>query len=503
MSDVRRHLPGVDVLLASTSFQELLQSHPRRRVVDAAREVLARVRDELGRGGDLEEAAGEGASPVGEGIVPGGDRAGPGGEGPEGVGHGVIPSCPDDYAARVGALLHEWDLPSLRAVINATGVVLHTNLGRAPLSASARAAMARAGEGYSNLEFDLDSGERGSRYVHCVQLLREITGAKDALVVNNNAAAVVLALNTLALGREVLVSRGELVEIGGGFRIPDMLSRSGAVLREVGTTNRTRLEDYASAMEGGGVSAILKVHRSNFRITGFTEEASLEELAALARERGLYLVHDLGSGLLADPEALGLPVEPRAPESLKAGVHAVAISGDKLLGGPQAGIIVGEAAVVGAMRKNPLCRAFRVDKVTLAGLEATLKHYLDPEEALREIPALRMLSTPQDDLEARARSLSAEAAGGRLRVEVAPGHGMVGGGTYPGVDLPSWTLRVRVDGVKARDLALALRMGTPPVVARVADDDVVLDLRTMDPKDDQVVREALQSLRGCLSSKLR
>jgi len=489
MTDARRLLPGVDVLLASAPFHELLERNPRARVVDAAREVLARIRVQLAEGGD--------------GLGPGGHR--------------VIPQDFQDYAHQVGALLDRWSLPSLRPAINATGVVLHTNLGRAPLSDAARGAMARAGQGYSNLEFDLESGERGSRYVHCVQLLREITGAEDALVVNNNAAAVVLALNTLALGREVLVSRGELVEIGGGFRIPDMLSRSGAVLKEVGTTNRTRLDDYARAVEGGlgeaageggppgagGVAAILKVHRSNFRITGFTEEAKLGELAALAREKGIHLVHDLGSGLLAEPEALGLPPEPRAPESLKAGVHAVAISGDKLLGGPQAGIILGEGSVVGAMRKNPLCRAFRVDKVTLAGLEATLKHYLDPEEALREVPALRMLATPLEELEARARAMAEGVEGGSLEVEVAPGHGVVGGGTYPGVDLPSWTLRVRVDGVRARDLALALRMWAPPVVARVADDDVVLDLRTVDPREDDVVREALEKLRGCLSSKLR
>jgi L-seryl-tRNA(Ser) seleniumtransferase len=474
MSDARRLLPGVDLLLASDPFRELLQCHPRARVVDAAREVLARVRDELGQGG---RRAGQDPHERG--------RSGDGG----------IPPGLEDYAARVEALLEEWSLPSLRPVINATGVVLHTNLGRAPLSDAAREAMARAGGGYSNLEFDLESGERGSRYVHCVELLREITGADDALVVNNNAAAVVLALNTLALGREVLVSRGELVEIGGGFRIPDMLSRSGAVLREVGTTNRTRLEDYAKAVEGGRASAILKVHRSNFRITGFTEEASLVELAALAREKGLHLVHDLGSGLLADPGALGLPPEPRAPESLKAGVHAVAISGDKLLGGPQAGIILGEGAVVETMRKNPLCRAFRVDKVTLAGLEATLKHYLDPEEALREIPALRMLATPLEELEARAQALAAGVGGGSLTVEVAPGHGVVGGGTYPGVDLSSWTLRVRVEGMSSRGLAHALRARSPSVVPRVTDDGVVLDLRTMDPRDDEVVREALKKYR--------
>ena len=431
------------------------------------------------------------------------------------VGEGALPTSHEDYAGRICALLDRWDLPSLRPVINATGVVLHTNLGRAPLSEAARDAMARVGRGYSNLEFDLESGERGSRYAHCVRLLRELTGADDALVVNNNAAAVVLALNTLAAGRDVLVSRGELVEIGGGFRIPDMLSRSGAVLREVGTTNRTRPADYREAVEGdvsgavpgsgqgpvpstGGVAAaaaILKVHRSNFRISGFTEEASLADLALLAREKGLFLVHDLGSGLLADPASLGLPPEPRAPESLKAGVHAVAISGDKLLGGPQVGIILVQGPVVEAMRKNPLCRAFRVDKVTLAGLEATLRHYLDPDEALREIPVLRMLATPREELEARARALAVDVAGGGVEAASAPGLGVVGGGTYPGVELPSWTLRVRVAGMSSRELAHSLRARTPSVVARVADDDVVLDVRTMDPGEDPVVREMLRGYR--------
>jgi len=482
MSDARRRLPGVDVLLASPAFQDLLRRYPRGRVVDAARETLALIREEVARAGD-----------------------------------GALPEGHEDYACRIRDLLDTWDLPSLRPVINATGVVLHTNLGRAPLSDAARQAMARVGRGYSNLEFDLESGERGSRYVHCVRLLKELTGANDALVVNNNAAAVVLALNTLALGRGVLVSRGELVEIGGGFRIPDMLSRSGAVLREVGTTNRTRLEDYREAAVGGvdgpaqglvaeaapsvggvagtGAAAILKVHRSNFRISGFTEEAGLADLAVLALELGLFLVHDLGSGLLADPARLGLPHEPRAPESLKAGVHAVAISGDKLLGGPQAGIILGKGSVVEAMRRNPLCRAFRVDKVTLAGLEATLRHYLDPEEALREIPVLRQLAAPQEELEARARALAAMAAGGGVEVVATPGLGVVGGGTCPGVDLPGWTLRVKVAGMSSRELAHSLRARTPSVVGRVIDDEVVLDVRTVDPGEDQVVAEALQGYR--------
>jgi L-seryl-tRNA(Ser) seleniumtransferase len=352
--------------------------------------------------------------------------------------------------------------------------------------------MAGAGRGYSNLEYELQAGERGSRYVHCVDLLRELTGAPDALVVNNNAAAVILGLNTIAAGREVLVSRGELVEIGGGFRIPDMLSRSGAVLREVGTTNRTRPDDYREAAAHGHVAAILKVHRSNFRMSGFTEEASVPELGEVARELGLLLFHDLGSGLLADPESLGLPPEPRASESLRGGAHAVAISGDKLLGGPQSGIILGEEDLISAMRRNPLCRAFRVDKVTLAGLEATLRHYLDPEEALREIPVLRMLATPIGELESRALALAGRLEGGECEVRVTPGNGVVGGGTFPGVDLPGWKLRVNVPEVSAQELAYRLRTQDPPLVARVENDEVVLDLRTVESSDDLLVLSVLQ-----------
>ncbi len=449
----------MDVLLNSPEMAPLLGEHPRSRVLRAAREVLETVRTEV-------EVSGGAAVPDG---IPG-------------------------YVARIADRLTEWALPSLRPVINATGVVLHTTLGRAPLSGEARAAMSRAGEGYSNLEFDLQAGERGSRYVHCVDLLREITGAEDALVVNNNAAAVVLALNTKAMGREVLVSRGELVEIGGGFRIPDMISRSGAMLREVGTTNRTRLEDYRAAADEGGVAAILKVHRSNFRISGFTEETSVEELGLLAREMGVFLFHDLGSGLLADPGALGLPPEPRAPESLRAGAQAVAISGDKLLGGPQAGIILGDREPIAEMRRNPLTRAFRVDKVTLAGLEATLRQYLSPEAALQAIPALRMLSLSPEELEARARSLAEALSFPGVRVRVQGGKGVVGGGTYPGVELKGWVLKVEVNGMSAQETARCLRSGPTPIVGRREDDFLVLDLRTVDPRQEAAIVRAFRLL---------
>lgn len=459
MSDPRRTLPGVDVLLDAPEVAPLLAVHPRARVLRAARELLESVREAIGR---------DGAAAVPDGMPA--------------------------YAAALERTLESWATPSLRPVINATGVILHTNLGRAPLSEATRTAMAHAGAGYSNLEFDLDGGGRGSRYVHCVELLKEITGAPEALVVNNNAAAVVLALNTMAMGREVLVSRGELVEIGGGFRIPDMISRSGAVLREVGTTNRTRLADYREAADGGNAAAILKVHRSNFRISGFTEETEIRELAELAREKGLFLFHDLGSGLLADPGTLGLPPEPRAPESLRDGAHAVAISGDKLLGGPQAGIILGEGPPIQEMRRSPLTRAFRVDKVTLAGLEATLRHYLSPAEALREVPTLRMLALTPDEMETRTRSLAEQLASPGLMAEVQSGFGVVGGGTFPGVELPGWTLKVKVNGVSPQMAAQRLRDSHPPIVARREDDLLVLDLRTVEPKDDARVVEALGSL---------
>jgi L-seryl-tRNA(Ser) seleniumtransferase len=281
-----------------------------------------------------------------------------------------------------------------------------------------------------------------------------------------------------------------------------MISRSGAELLEVGTTNRTRLQDYREAVSEnaadgrGRVAAILKVHRSNFRISGFTEEATLAELADLARELGLFLFHDLGSGLLADPAELGLPPEPRAPESLRAGAGAVAISGDKLLGGPQAGIILGEEGVLGAMRKNPLCRAFRVDKVTLAGLEATLRHYLDPQEAIREIPALRMLAVSLEALEKRALGLAAGLGSGAWDARVSQGRGVVGGGTFPGVELPSWTVRVKAEGTSPQDISQRLRAHDPPVVARVENDEVILDLRTVAPGEDGTLLAALREALG-------
>ncbi len=450
MSDPRRRIPALDRLLEAEPLRALAARFGRERTAALLREALARARER-----------------------------------PDADGDGGALADPETYARAVEHALMEEERGSLRRVINATGVVLHTNLGRAPLAPAAVAAMAQVAGGYSNLEFDLVRGERGSRYDHCVGLLCRLTGAEDALVVNNNAAALVLAVNTLARGKPVLVSRGELVEIGGGFRIPEMLERAGAVLVEVGTTNRTRLADYRRAAESEGAAALLKVHRSNFRIEGFTEEASLTELAGLARELGVPLVQDLGSGLLLDPARLGLPAEPRAMESLARGADLVCISGDKALGGPQAGIVLGRRYLVHEMRKNPLTRALRVDKGTLAALEATLRLHLDPEVALEEIPALRMIALGADALELRARALADVLGGAGARP--APGTSVVGGGTFPGVELPGWTVRIAPVGGDVSALAAALRAGDPPVVGRVEERELVLDLRTVAPEDDALL----------------
>jgi len=452
MNDPRSLIPSVDALVGSAAFVPLLGRHARARVVDAARAAVEAVR--------------------------------------AGIAAGDAPADPGDagvYAALAEEHLRAADVPSLRRVVNATGVVLHTNLGRAPLADAAVDAMTAAAREYSNLEYDLEAGERGSRYDHCVSLLKELTGAEDALVVNNAAAALVLALTTLAPGSGVVVSRGELVEIGGGFRIPEILERSGARLVEVGSTNRTRVADYRKALEAGDVKALLKVHRSNFRITGFTEEASLEELAALAAEYDVPLLHDLGSGLLLDAGTLGLPGEPRPHDSLRAGAGVVAFSGDKLLGGPQAGILLGKASLIARLRGDPMCRALRVDKGTLAGLEATLRLYREPERALSEIPTLRMLGTDAATLAGRAEALAARLRESGLQVSVVETSGAVGGGTFPEVALPS--AAVRLDAVSVDAVQRALRDGAPPVIGRVVDDALVLDVRTVLPgQEDDLVR---------------
>ena len=392
------------------------------------------------------------------------------------------PADAEVLAGRVVAATRRAGLFSLRAVINATGVVLHTNLGRALLSPLALERAAGVGGAYCNLELDLVSKERGSRYSHVEALLRRLTGAEDALVVNNNAAAVLLALETLAHGREVVVSRGELIEIGGEFRIPDIMLRSGAVLREVGATNRTHLRDYAEAI-GPDTALLLKVHTSNYRVIGFTAEVSSRELAALGRARGIPVMEDLGSGSLIDLRPWGFPYEPTVPEVVASGVDLVSFSGDKLLGGPQAGIVVGRQPIVARLKKNPWNRALRIDKFTIAALEATLTAY-EAGVARETVPTLRLLTEPLGSVLARARrvqrGLGPETVE-RLAARVVEGRSQVGGGALPTVELPTAGLALGITDAAARALDVALRSGDPPVVGRLVDDRLFLDCRTVLP----------------------
>jgi L-seryl-tRNA(Ser) seleniumtransferase len=387
-------------------------------------------------------------------------------------------SDPGDLSQRLQDELHEARRMRLRRTINATGVVVHTNLGRAPLAEAALDAVREAGRGYSNLEYDLTAGGRGSRQDHAASILRRLTGAEAALVVNNNAAAVMLALAALAEDREVLVSRGELIEIGDGFRIPDVLARSGARLREVGTTNRTRAADYENAVTDE-TAVLLRVHRSNFRVVGFAEQPSVAELAAVARRHGLPLVDDLGSGAFRHFED-----EPSARESLEEGADLACFSGDKLLGGPQAGIVVGRADLVERLRRHPLQRALRADKLTLAALEATLRLYLDPERALREIPVLRMLSESAEGVCARAERL-ASLVGGEVEETIA----RAGGGALPLAEIPSFACAVE------EDLAAPLREGEPPVVGVVRDGRLLLDCRTLGDEELEEISAAVIAAR--------
>jgi L-seryl-tRNA(Ser) seleniumtransferase len=426
-----RELPSVDRLLADERVRTLADEHGREAVVAAARRALERAREQIQAGFD-----------------------------------------PGDIPARVADEAERAARPRLRRVLNATGVVVHTNLGRAPLAESALARVHEVGAGYANLEYDVGAGARGSRQDHVASLLRELTGAEAALVVNNNAAAVLLALAALAEGREVIVSRGELIEIGDGFRIPEVLARSGARLVEVGTTNRTRAADYAGAVTPE-TALLLRVHQSNFRVVGFAEQPRLEELAAIARRHGTPLVDDLGSGAL-----VGLEGEPTPAQALAAGADLVCFSGDKLLGGPQAGIVAGRADLVEALRRHPLHRALRSDKLTLAALEGTLGLYLDRPD---EVPVLRMLREPAADVRARAERLAA-ATGGAVEETVA----RVGGGALPLAELPSFACALE------EDLAAALRLHEPPVIGVVRDGRTLLDCRTLtDPEADEAAAAVL------------
>lgn len=407
---------------------------------------------------------------------------------------------PDALFARLSREVRRAARPHFRRVLNATGVVVHTNLGRSLLAVEAAAAVVEACRHYSNLEFDLETGHRGSRYSHVAGLLTDLTGAESAVVVNNNAAAVLLVLESLAHGREVIVSRGQLVEIGGSFRIPEVMTKSGAILREVGATNRTHLRDYAEAITDQ-TAALLRVHCSNYRIIGFTKEVALSELAALGRERGVPVLEDLGSGNFFRFEEAGLPGEPTVQEVVAGGADVVTFSGDKVLGGPQAGIIVGRRELLARIQKNPLNRAVRIDKMTLAALEATLRLYHDPARALASIPTLRMITLRPAVLKTRAGRLARLLRGrlaGLAEVATRDDASRVGGGAFPERDLPTTIVCVRPLRGGAEALKYALLDVDPPLAGRLEEDEFCLDPRTLDPSEFSLAAEALCSaLRGC------
>jgi len=471
-SELFRKIPSTDELLQNPELRLLADREGQAAVTDAARIVLSRVRNEISDG-RLDEKSIEFA----------------------------LTGFPDAVEREVRKLLRF----SLRPLINATGVILHTNLGRAPLASAAIEHIRETAGGYSNLEFEIESGERGKRDIHVDRLFRKLfqecggTGEKPAskcstIVVNNNAAAVLLALNSIAEGGEAIVSRGELVEIGGSFRIPDVMAKSQATLREVGTTNRTRIADYEAAINER-TRLLLRVHRSNFAITGFTEQPSLAELVTLARGRNLPLMEDLGSGALFDLRTIGI-AESDVHDSLQAGVDLVTYSGDKLLGGPQAGLITGRADLVGRLRSNSLFRALRVDKLTYAALESTLLAYLKHD--YDAVPALRMMRLTRDEIAERAEAIVTDLrkSEGNLRLEMIDGESVVGGGAAPTAVLPTRLLALTHSKMSADELCTRLRKFSPPVIARVEVGRVLLDLRTVFPEQESVLHSALETLRG-------
>ncbi|MBT98569.1 MAG: L-seryl-tRNA(Sec) selenium transferase [Dehalococcoidia bacterium] len=445
-----RNLPSVDSVLAKQDVAAAAESFDRDWIVDLVREALDSARDHIRQGGDSPNA--------------------------------------DDVARTVCQSIEDTMRAEPRHVINATGVVIHTNLGRAPLSKAAIEASNQAAQGYSNLKLDLATGRRGSRQAQLQSLLCQITGAEAALAVNNNASAMLLGLSALAAGKEVVVSRSEAVEIGGGFRVPDVLRQSGSTLIDVGTTNRTYVRDYDDAVTEN-TAAFLKVHSSNFRVEGFTAEVATADLVEVGKSRGVAVLHDVGSGSLMLTENYGMAHEPTPQESVKDGSGLVFFSGDKLLGGPQAGIIVGKKDLVDRLARHPLARAVRIDKMSLASLTATLVHYLKGE-AEQEIPVWRMISTPDAQLKKRAKSWQ---TGLECPSTVDESRSAVGGGSLPGETLPSWVLSLDCGEVGAVEVMRRLREFSTPVVARVEDDRVLLDPRTVLPEEDASLLDALRS----------
>lgn len=442
MADLR-NLPSIDKLLSNSV--SLIDQYGRSLTTDAIRSVLDRVRSEARSDSGLPDQAG--------------------------------------LLDRARSLLIAWTAQRPRSIINATGVIIHTNLGRAPLSTDAIAAMNAVAAGYSDLEYDLDKGERGSRISAVEELIKRATGAEAALVVNNNAGAVLLALSSIARDKGAVISRGQLIEIGGGFRVPNVMAESGAKIIEIGTTNRTHRRDYEIALVTGDVGAIVRAHSSNFRTIGFTTDVPLAELVELANWKSIPLIDDLGSGALIDTAQFGLAHEPMVQESVQAGAHVICFSGDKLLGGPQAGIIVGQAKYIGQLKKHPLSRALRIDKLDLAALSATLIHYLKGE-ALQKIPVWKMISMSLSDIQDRSNVLADQLRSSGLAVDVIDGRSTIGGGSLPGETLPTKLVALSVD--KPDQHLEKLRHVNPPVIARIENDRVVFDLRTVDNVDDLI-----------------
>ena len=450
-----RSLPSVEKVLSSPRVKGLLDGYQRQWITDLVRECIEETRASIRSGHEAPSLE-------------------------------AMEALVEERVRRLGQV-------QPKPVINATGVIIHTNLGRAPLSQEALSAMLKASQGYSNLELNLEEGTRGSRQAHLQPILRRLTGAEDALVVNNNASAVLLGLAAIAQGKEVIVSRGEAVEIGGGFRIPEVLSQSGATLVEVGTTNRTYVSDYEEAITEN-TAALLKVHSSNFRISGFTHSPEITELVALGGKHGIQVLHDIGSGCLLDTREYGLTYEPRPQDSIKAGVGLVFFSGDKLLGGPQAGMITGRKELVDRLARHPLARAVRIDKMSLAALTATLLHYLRGEVP-EKIPVWRMISVTADELKSRA-SLWQESFGERAEVVFASS--TIGGGSLPGETLDTWAVALSCNGFPggAQELARCLRQQEPPMITRIEDDRVLLDPRTVPPEEDE---QLISAVKGALS----
>jgi L-seryl-tRNA(Ser) seleniumtransferase len=452
-----RDIPSVQKLLESPRLQPLLDRYTHRAVAARVRGYLQELRQQLRL---------------------------------QGNGHTVPPA--EELAERFAQRIELDERPPLRPVINATGILLHTGLGRAPLADEALQALLSVARGYASVELDLHSGKRSQRVVTVEGLLRELCGAEAATVVNNNAAATLLTLAALAAGREVIVSRGQLIEIGGSFRLPEVMATSGARLREVGTTNKTRLDDYRRAISDQ-TAALLRVHTSNFRVVGFTAEVPLVELVQLGRQHGLPVIDDIGSGALLDFAALGFPDEPQAAASIRTGADLVLFSGDKLLGGPQCGIIIGRRDLVQRIARHPMMRAMRVDKLTLSALEATLRLYRDPQRAARSVPLLRLLRTELTELAARAQRLAVQVRGlaGIAKADAVQDVAYLGGGSVPTQQIPTWCVALKPSGSSVSALAAALRRGAPAVVGRVQNDRLLLDLRSVFPEQDNDLLAAL------------